>query len=315
MNRRWTFIIVKMIIAFLMMIILIRNVHFTEIYQAFRHPKNPEFILLAFLMLLPNLYLQTIRWRFLLKSADYSAGWMEAFTSLLGGMVVGFITPGRIGEMGRSLFMRKGFRLQAVGLVFIDKLYAFVVIMLGGIIGMVIVLSTAVKQSAFIIWPLCSIGILASCIGILIVLHPQWIRTFLYNLSLLLPYRDKVKLLIGSIDRFSTRHARKFLWLTILHYSIYILQFCFLAYAFQTFFWGHALIITASTFFAKTLLPISIGDLGVREGAAIYFFTRYGIDKVIAFNSAILLFAINILIPTLFGLVFLPMLGRKNGSD
>ncbi|HEX9934008.1 MAG TPA: hypothetical protein VGB38_02325, partial [bacterium] len=61
-----------------------------------------------------------------------------------------------------------------------------------------------------------------------------------------------------------------------------------------------------------TLIPFSIGDLGIREGAAVFFFLRFHVDKVTAFNSSLLLFAINIVFPTLLGLLFLPKMAIKN---
>ena len=67
----------------------------------------------------------------------------------------------------------------------------------------------------------------------------------------------------------------------------------------------HGYLAVASAFLAKTLLPVSFGDLGVRESAAIYFFAQFGISRAAAFNASFLLFLINLLIPSLAGLLII----------
>jgi uncharacterized membrane protein YbhN (UPF0104 family) len=151
--------------------------------------------------------------------------------------------------------------------------------------------------------------LLVSVVTLLVALHPVWIRTLLYNLSVLVPARDKLQRLIHCMDRFESGQARRQLLLSCLLYSVYIVQFCLLAFAFQPIPWTTALTATTSTIFVKTILPISIGDLGIREGASVYFFMKFNVEKTTAFNSSLLLFGINVLVPTLIGLLFIPRMG------
>jgi uncharacterized protein (TIRG00374 family) len=311
MKKRWLFFFLKVFIALATMIILFTKLNVTEIRSAFQDPENPFLILFAFLLLMPNLFIQWYRWHFLLCTIHSKVRITESLCSFFGGMVVGFITPGRIGEVGRSLFLDKVNRLQALGLVFLDKFYSFVIILVGGMWGIVFLLSYSFDYAAFIVWPLCMIALLITLSGLTVVVHPQWIRNLLYNLSLIFPYRDKIRRFTGFMDRFSRERARFFLALSSLLYVIYILQFCLLAFAFQRIAWTTALSATTSTFFAKTLLPISLADLGIREGAAVYFFLKFQVERATAFNSSILLFAINVLIPSVVGLFFLPRLGWR----
>ena len=58
--------------------------------------------------------------------------------------------------------------------------------------------------------------------------------------------------------------------------------------------------------FAKTIIPaISFGDLGIREGASVYFIKQVGEAAAAGFNASIFLFLINILFPALTGLILL----------
>ena len=96
-------------------------------------------------------------------------------------------------------------------------------------------------------------------------------------------------------------------------YLCYIIQYALLVSAFSghydavNFLWAANLIM-----FVKTIIPpISLGELGIREGASIYFLTQMGQSASVGFNASILLFVINLLIPALIGAV---MFLRKNGN-
>lgn len=308
MRNKWLILCLRIIIACIVLIVLMTNIDFTDVHSAFRNPRNPTFILLAALLLIPNIYIQWLRWDYLLRLGQSRMKSTESFVSLMGGMVVGFITPGRIGELGRSLFLRGVDRIQALGLVFLEKFYSFLILMTGGLWGVILLIS--IKMDRFyIIWPLLVIGILVTVLGILVLTHPHWIRSFLSNLILIFPFREKLRRFISSIDHFETKHAHIFLLFSCSLYTIFIVQFSLLALAFERIPVIPLFVSTTSTFLTKSLLPIAFGDLGVREGASIFFFQQFGVGTVTAFNSSILLFFINVLIPSLLGLVFLPRLG------
>jgi uncharacterized protein (TIRG00374 family) len=286
-----------------------RSVNVREIGRVLSNPGRPVYLVAAVVLLIPNLVIQWLRWHLLLRMDDPGIAASESAISLLGGMVSGFVTPGRIGEVGRTLFLRNTDPLQAVGLVVIDKLYAFFPVLVGGLWGIVLMLSYLFRYAAFLFWPLSVTALIVSFTALIFVLHPAWIRAVLYNLSLLMPAREKIQRIIHCIDRFEAGQARIQLSLSCLLYCVYIVQFCLLALAFEPVPWTTALTATTSTIFVKTILPLSIGDLGIREGASVYFFMKFNVQKATAFNSSLLLFAINVLLPTFFGLIFVPRMG------
>ena len=314
MRTRRIFLFLKILIAAVTMFILLKTVDFREIYGAFRNPLNTPFIWIACLLLIPNIIIQCYRWYYMLGIVRPDISIFEAISSFFGGLVVGFVTPGRIGEVGRSLYIKQGDHLQIVGLVFIEKFYSLLTVVMGGIWGMVFMFGYLYHFTAYIFLPLIVVGLIISFISLAVALHPQWIRTFLYNVSVILPARDKMQRLITCFDQFKVKQSKIYLSFTILFYLIYIFQFSFLGLAFSAITWPKALIASTATIFTKTLLPISFADLGVREGAAVYYFTKFQVDKVAAFNSSMLLFAINVLLPTFIGFFFIPRLGWKDNS-
>ena len=64
--------------------------------------------------------------------------------------------------------------------------------------------------------------------------------------------------------------------------------------------------------FTKTIIPpISFGELGIREGASVFFITKMGETASVGFNSSIFLFMINLVIPAVIGV---GMFLRKNDN-
>ena len=84
-----------------------------------------------------------------------------------------------------------------------------------------------------------------------------------------------------------------------------MLQMFFLINGFTRISFAHAFIGTSAMMFVKSLLPISLGDLGIREAGSIYFFSLYGISQAAALNASLLLFLINIFIPSILGTYFI----------
>jgi len=314
MKRKFSILLLlaKIAIACFTMGFLVKKIHFHEIRSAFQNPENPLFLVFAVFLVLPNLFLQWFRWHTLMRRLYPGTSPSESAVSLFGGMVGGFVTPGRIGEFSRPLFLKNVDRFQVLGLVLIDKLYAFIPILVGGLAGVVSFLSYAFRYNVFLVWPLSFAAVCLSGLALLWAFNPAWTRNFLYHLSVVFPTREKLRKFIGIMDVFTKRDACLLLAASFLLYAVYISQFCLLAFAFQPIPWTTALTATTCTLFAKTLIPFSIGDLGIREGAAVFFFLRFHVDKVTAFNSSLLLFAINIVFPTLLGLLFLPKMAIKN---
>lgn len=92
-----------------------------------------------------------------------------------------------------------------------------------------------------------------------------------------------------------------------------MLQFVILVYAFTNqfnaidYFWSAALIMFTKTFFPA----VSLSELGIREGVSVFFLGEMGVAAAPAFNAALFLFFINILIPAIIGMI---LLFKKNNA-
>ena len=155
------------------------------------------------------------------------------------------------------------------------------------------------------------------------MLHNQFIIAGLAILIIVLSGYGIMHL--GMVAQLSTRFHGSFSWLkrvldgfgllsskdmtvtvvyTLVFHMILILQMFYLINSFSHINFIHTFVGTSAMMFAKSLLPISIGDLGIREVGSIYFFSLYGISQAAALNASLFLFFINIFIPSILGIYF-----------
>jgi hypothetical protein len=85
---------------------------------------------------------------------------------------------------------------------------------------------------------------------------------------------------------------------------VFSLQFVLLVFAFEPgAAWLPVMMGVALVFFAKSAIPsFTLGDLGIREGAAVFFLGALGVAAAAALEASLVLFGINLLIPALVGL-------------
>lgn len=274
----------KLFVAFLVLFFLVKKIQ-AGVLMKILTTAQWEFLILAVLLVIPNIWIQALKWHYLLKLVHPAISLSNAFKSLLVGFPLGFVTPGRIGEIGRAFFIKEIHRRTTLNLAIFDKfsnLFITVVIGLGGLF--------LLSKNQFLLNFKLTIEII-----FLILIG------FLLCPILFLPLIKKI------FARFSFGGVEYLIifGFSILFYSIFLLQFLCLILSFQRVNLLFASGAAASVFLVKTLLPISIGDLGVREGSSVFFFNQIGLAPAPAFNAAFILFLINVGIPALFGLCFI----------
>ncbi len=282
------------------MILLIKRVQGEEIISAFRSARI-SLIVLALLLLIPNIYLQFFKWRYLVRLLKPDVANREIIQSLFAGFTFGFITPGRLGEFGRAFFIKDCSWVKLLGVSAIDKLFSLSIVIFWGAIGLIFFIGRRLDVYTFV--PMIVFIIIALMVIYYILLHPSVIKSFLYSINIILPFREKIKLLMSSLDNFHKPQAFRLMFLNFCFFCVFLFQYCLLASAFETTYFPLTFLALSSVMLVKSMLPISIGDLGVRESAAVFFLGKIGLAESTAFNASILLFIINLVIPSLIGLV------------
>ena len=273
------------------------------IINAFRRA-NWVNVSIGICLLLPNFFLQFYKWRYLLRNRFPDVRTRTAFQSLLFGATLGFVTPGNLGELARALFFKKYDRLVIIGLNIMDKLFSMIIFISLGFVSLTFIVLTKFSFPAYLVFPILVLGLIFLAIVWIVTLNPQWFRSFLYGVNTMLPVRDKIKSVISCLDNFHRRHS---LWLLLVNFAWYILiilQYHVLILAFTTQPEWVSFVSVSAILFTKVVLPISIADLGIREGASVFYYSLYGVPQVASFNAALLIFVINFLLPALVGSYF-----------
>ena len=87
---------------------------------------------------IPHLFIKSYRWNYLLKqqSINYSA--VQSFLVYMSSLYVGFITPGRLGEFVKTLYLKsdKGINIsKGFSSVLVDRLFDLYLLIILGFIG------------------------------------------------------------------------------------------------------------------------------------------------------------------------------------
>jgi len=315
MKRRILFWI-KIAIALILLGIIFFTIKPNEIWAAL---KSARFNLVAVgVVLMPvNIWLQEYKWRYLVRLVRPDVTLSETIGSLLGGFSFGIVTPGRIGEYGRSLFIKNTPPLKLVGLTVIDKFYNLGCTIAFGLPALLTLPWALNLLHGYMFISLLVLLAIVNCILLYLALDPRPVRSLIYALEMLFPRKGHIAQLLGGLDRFSFPQARMTLLLTLAHYVIFQIQYFFLISGFARIDLFSSIRAAASILFTKSALPIAIGDLGLDQLISMQFFGEFGISDPAALNASILLFAINVLLPALVGIPFVGRLqlgSRKPGQ-
>ncbi len=256
-------------------------------------------------LVIPNISVAYLKWHYLLKKRFNDVSRREVFGSLLFGYTLGLITPGRLGELGRGLFFQDKDRLTITGLNVLDKVASQVVIITLGGFALLYMLVTGQGAWHFsnAIW-IFSIGV-ALLLGLwMIVLNPRLIQKLTRRLQARFSAASKLRSLIAAFDNLSFQDSAVVLGLSLLWYLLIIFQYHIVVSAFTDVSVGESYLAVSAMLLIKTLLPFTFGDLGIREGVAMYFYSRFSIPEAAVFNASLLIFLFNLLLPALCGIYY-----------
>ena len=222
-------------------------------------------VLICGAIALVGIGVQWMKWQLLLRHQIPEVNGRDALYSLLGGAALGLVTPSRLGELGRGVFLGRG-QAKAALLTAVDKLSsAAVTLGLGA-------------AAAWILWPHLRGFLLLLCCALGAGLYWGWCRR-----------KASGPVAWGAIAG-----------LSVLFNVLFMAQFFYLVTANVAA--DSAVVLAVPVVFAlKTLLPLGFLDLGVREAAAVLVFSSLGLEPQPAFVASIVLFASNVCLPAGLG--------------
>ncbi|MDR6562667.1 MULTISPECIES: lysylphosphatidylglycerol synthase domain-containing protein [unclassified Arcicella] len=260
--------------------------------------------LLLILLIFFNWGFEAKKWQQLaLKVEEISL--KEAFKGVLMGLSLGFITPANLGDYaGRMWKFKQQKRTESIGAILLGNGIQFYISLLFGTLSFGYFVITNNQIIVGINGIIMVVLILSLSLGFFAYLK----RHLFYLFVLKIPYLKKFAHSVKILEHFSNEEVRKiFLW-GLLRYFTISLQFVLVLLIFEVKLnmidlWT----ISCLIFLVKTIVPAInfIGDLGIREFSAIYFFGFYQVNHAAVITATFVLWFINILFPVLVGSILL----------
>jgi uncharacterized protein (TIRG00374 family) len=299
----------KLLITGLLFVLLFSQIHWSAIWTALQ-TIDGTLLFWTCVMWIPTQYLQFLRWDLLAREAGAEVSRRDIHRGYWVGFTLGLITPGRVGEVGRALALHNCPLPRAIGLSAMERAYSAIAMNSFGLLSLVILPRLGwVPPFHFSSVLAETICLVAGLSLLLLGIFPRTLTRPLRWLADKIPLREKIHKAIDPLQLAHPGRSLLYLGLAIISMFTALFQFVLLLRAMGADVPALAGMLAAQlTFFIKGALPFTIGSLGIGEWTAVYCFAGLGITPSVAVAASLLLFFINVFIPSLIGLPFMSTL-------
>lgn len=304
--------LVKGVLAVAALGALVYFVEFDAMLEAAR-TAEPLWIGAAAALLPLNVFLEGRVWRVMVRPVAPEVGWREVYGALLCGFALGLFTPARAGEfVGRAFYLPHADRWETGATVFAQRLLDMTVAVNVGLLALAYAWAGGLLPDGAW-WIALGIGSgVAASLSALMAAPGR-----LVGLAERVVSSEKVLGRLAFLRRLGPGRMARAALLALLRYGVYLTQFVLLVRAFapeEPFL--AAYLGLGMVYFAKFLAPsITLMDLGLREGFAVFFLGLLGFPEAAALNGALLLFCLNLALPAALGVPLLLRLRLRRGGE
>lgn len=283
-------LIVSIVLLFLIFRFIDLNQAYTELISA-----NIFYILLSVLFLVFPIYFKAIRWKYIVQLFNIHISLARSVIYTFISVAFGNITPGRVGEFIKAKFLVDKTNinyLKSVMTIVIDKIFDILALVLLGLWGFSF-LGEIVEGSQYFIY----VFALYLLILILIFVYFDKAIALLYRI---LPGKYK--------SGYKKLNIKRGFYVKSIVFSLLIWLFIGL----QAFFVLKAIGVSPSLYLVmgliplmaiSSMIPISIGGVGVRELVAISFLLVAGVSVEKSTIFSLFFTLINVVLPTIIGAI------------
>lgn len=248
-----------------------------------------------------NWLLEALKWQLLVSKIE-RVSLASSFRGVLAGLSLGFVTPQVIGDYAGRIWQLKGRkRFESIGAIALGSISQFFATFTFGLLGVTYFLFYSADNYRFY-WIAFGGMFFSLLIGLMLLIFGRNFFLMLLSGRVFSQYKKYFEV----IGLYSSKEVLKLLSLAFIRYSIFSFQFMLLLYLFNVSD-NNLLLISGVTwtFMAKSAIPAFnfLSDLGIREFSALYFFSHYHIDAALVLLASLSLWCINILLPSIAGLV------------
>ena len=261
------------------------------------------------ILMFANWGAESLKWQKLVNCGQ-KISYRKAVSGVLVGLPLALITPNRVGEIGgRAIVLDKG-RKNAVVATFLGSMTQLASTLIFGVLGVMVYLlffphTVGVESAAWI-----SLLIVVALVVVLLVCRDQrWLR----RLALKLVGRKMYVAFLRAMRLYRIGDIFRVLIISLLRYCVFSMQFGLLIrmlipeLSVVEIFVGITL-----TYLFTTVIPTTVlGEIGIRGSVAMFVFGAFTKHVAVIFQISLLIWIINIAVPTLAGSLILLSLRQK----
>jgi MFS family permease len=264
--------------------------------------------------MLLNWGVEALKWKVLIRHIQ-PVSFGRAFKAVLAGVSMAMNTPNRVGEyFGRIIFIEEGNRIRAIALTIVGSISQLIITILFGCFGLLFLRfhlqnMPAVNVGLSITW---TTAIIYCCLaGVAVLLLFYFRLSWTIKLIEKIPFVSRYAYFIQKLEEFEWQELLKVLTLSLLRYSVFIIQYVLLLQVFDVHIgvWKSCW-LTMVMFLALAVVPtIALAELGLRGKLSIQLFGLFSNNTLGIVFTATGIWLINLVVPALAGSLF--MLGIK----
>jgi glycosyltransferase 2 family protein len=278
--KKHAIVILKTIVSLGLLGLIFTRIDFHKAWVQFHYLSWP-FIVFALLFYTGCQWLSCLRWQVILESSDHPVPMSNLLSSYFAGMFLNIFLPGALGgDVYRIYRTSKVVHDSEVALVsvFLERFTGLAALSALALMGLPPVLTLIKRWDIILVFLAC---VSALVISVLLITSPRlliWAEPWLqkFHLSGVAARFAKIQILLRKFAQHRRALALSMglsllLQLAIVYYHYLIAQQLKIPISYLE------LLIFIPIIVVITLLPISLGGLGLKEGLWIYLFSRVGL--------------------------------------
>ena len=256
----------------------------------------------ACLVLIPvNWGIEALRWKIITTPVE-AISYKTATQSVYSGVCLGNLAPGRATEfLAKIIFFKPENRPRITVLHFINGMLQLSITIIAGLLALTFHLNSFGEEHAWMAYAAGSLGIAVLLALCLCLFRVNPILNFVSKKL------SKDKQLPDFNYPFSVALILKLFLLSAIRYGVFFLQMALLIYLFHSS--GFTLFLLSEIalyFLITTLIPmISVLEGPIRAAIALVVFKDSGISDTVLALSSVLIWLVNIIIPSIYGYTIL----------
>lgn len=301
MNKNNLRTLVRLFMSIILLLLLLVFVDLEALIQDFRSV-NLMLYFIGLAAFVATILTWNLRWQLFMHAAGEMISFRKALSTLVIGVFYSMFLPsvvgtdaGRVYELAREDNARTA---NLISTVLLDRVLGLITIALLALLGLILGSQFANERSiVFVV-----LGTLVVLIGGWLLAFNQRVKTFVFDLIGRLPVIKRFSASLHALyDALYQLHRQPRLLLTAGSVSL-INSFCtILATVFAALSIGLDINLIYYFIFMPIIwiiitVPVSIGGLGLREGAFVFFFTQVGVSPADAVAISLLVYSYNVIV-------------------